>query len=58
MLLSEELLRDLGAHLRPKCRGDRLVFRPSGHLLPQRDPLRHLDPEGADLASVNFERRT
>ena len=58
MLGSEELPRHLGAHLRPQCRGDRLVPQLSGRLLPRGNPLRHLDTEGADLAGVDLERRT
>ena len=56
MLVSEELPRNLGAHLRPQCRGDRLVSQ-LPRRMPRRNPLRHLDPEGADLAGVNLERR-
>ena len=57
MLGSEELPRHLGADLRPQCRGDWLVSQLSGGRLPRGNPLRHLDPEGADLAGVNLERR-
>ncbi len=57
MLLSEELPRDLGAHLRPQCREDRIVSQLSACPVLRGNPLRHLDPEGADLAGVNLERR-
>ena len=56
MLVSEELPRHLCAHPRPNCRGESSV----GQLLralSRGNSLRHLDPEGADVAGVDLERR-
>ena len=58
MLFSEELPRDLGAHLRPKCRRRKLVSPLSGRRLSRGHSLRHLDPERAGLGGVDLERRT
>jgi hypothetical protein len=57
MLASEKLPRHLGAHVRPICRRDRPVGQLSCWPVPRGNPLRHLDPERADLAGVNLERR-
>jgi hypothetical protein len=57
MLCSEELPRHLGADLRPICRRDK-IFQLSSGGLSCSNPLRDLDAEWADLASVNLERRT
>ena len=56
MLVSEELARHLCAHPRPNCSGESSV----GQLLrrlSRGNSLRHLDPERADLAGVDLERR-
>jgi hypothetical protein len=58
MLVSEELLRDLGADPRPICCGDWLVSQLSGGRPQRGNPLRHLDPEGADLAGADLERQS
>jgi hypothetical protein len=58
MLCSDELLRDLGTDLRPKCRRDTLVRGLSGGRVPAGDPFRYLGPERVGLAGVDLERRT
>jgi hypothetical protein len=58
MLCSEEFPRHLGTDPRPQCRRDRFVREVSGRRVQRRNPLRYLDPEGADIAGANLERRT
>jgi len=58
MLVLEELPRDLGADPHPICCGDWLASQPSDRSVPCGNPLCDLDPEGADIAGVNLERRT
>jgi hypothetical protein len=58
MPLPEELPRHLGTDLRPQCRRDGLVRELAGGHPPRGNPLRHLDPEDADIAGVNLERCT
>jgi len=57
MLCSEDLPRDLGADPRPIGRRDGVISQPPCRPVPCRDPPRHLDPEGTDIAAVNLERR-
>jgi hypothetical protein len=57
MLRSEELPRHLGADPRPIRCGDWLVSQLSARGLLRGNPFRQLNPECADIAGVDLERR-
>ena len=57
MLGEEELAGHLGPHPRPICGRQRRVGRQAGRRVDRRDASGHLEPERADVAIDDLERR-